>query len=88
MPRPSDQAREQARARGDTRYISVRPCPQGHFERFVASSGCYVCQTIRQGSTPKKPKQPKPHRVSAKNHAENIEADKTRFKRQKIEQEI
>lgn len=56
MVRPIDPAREEARARGDKRYISERACPQSHFERFVINAGCYVCQTIRQQSTPKPPK--------------------------------
>src|SRR5258708_4720904 len=48
MPRPIDPAREEARQRGEKRYIAARLCPLGHRERFVVSPSCCICLEIRQ----------------------------------------
>jgi hypothetical protein len=85
MPRPIDPERDLARARGDKRYFSARACPLGHFERWVISANCSICQLSKQkakiAAKPKAPdkiKTPKPekmvHRVSAKRHVERIKA--------------
>jgi hypothetical protein len=79
-PSPDHEAREAARARGDKRYLSTRPCLRGHFDFYVSGKGCYVCmiaaQRLRYIAKPKAPRPVKeqPFRKSAKLHAARIEA--------------
>lgn len=40
----ADEEAAAARARGEKRYVSRRPCPKGHVgERFVSNYGCVEC---------------------------------------------
>jgi hypothetical protein len=70
MARPIDPAREQARARGEKRYIAARACPLGHVgERFVISTACCICADIKRverigNRKPIKVKVPKPIKIA------------------------
>lgn len=75
MARPNDPAREEARARGDKRYISARMCPRGHLgERFVVSTTCCKCADIKRAerATGRKPGRPKVPRIKPKPQAHRI----------------
>jgi hypothetical protein len=82
MPRPlpiDHPARLAARERGETRYLSTRPCPRcGLNVRFVASASCYACavayQKSRNAAKIKTPPKEKPFRKSAKVRAARIKA--------------
>jgi hypothetical protein len=83
MARPIDPDQEIARKREDKIYVSKRPCPRGHFLRWVSSSGCHICQLARQNAKyaakikyvakVKTPKE-KPFRKSGKLRAARIKA--------------
>jgi hypothetical protein len=81
VPRPIDPAREEARARGDKRYVSSKACPHSHVgERFVISTACCVCADIKRAARLGKPVKKTPRQI-AERQAEYVEAAKVRFNR-------
>src|SRR5579863_10633946 len=82
MVRPVDPEREAARVRGDTRYISTKPCPKGHVgERFVISTACCTCGDIARARRKGKLIANRSPKLTSEKQAETIEAPKVRFNR-------
>ncbi|WP_430229660.1 HNH endonuclease [Paraburkholderia tropica] len=72
-------AREAARAAGETKYLSERPCPRGHIGmRFVHDSHCVACNKIkckiRYQALP-----PDPERAARKLARQTAIAEKRKF---------
>jgi hypothetical protein len=77
MPRAVDIARIEARAAGLTRYISAKPCPQGHVgERFVASTRCCACAGVKSAARVKR--KPTQQAVAAMRKADDAKVTPTR----------